>query len=271
MRRFSAVVGLTLAGMLVLASLGSVGCVGQNQYDALMMKNRSQGQIIQEREAEIAKLNERVNALTARGTDAQKMLDDKIRELEDVKAEREKIHKAFEDLRAAYLKLVQGAPAAGGIPAETALAIEKLAKDYPGLFTFDRATGQLRFNSDITFDSGSNVVKDNAKAALTKLAEILSAGDAVKLIVTVVGHTDTDPVKKAATVALLKGLGKSANNMGLSEARAESVASVLTAGGVTATRIVTQGKGESDPIGPNNTAAGKAQNRRVEIYLTMGS
>lgn len=272
MRRFSAALGLTLAGVLLLTSLGSVGCVGQDQYDALMMKNRSQEQIIQEKEKDIATLNERVNALTARGTDAQKMLDDKMRELEDVKAEREKIHKAFQDLRDAYLKLVQGGPAqGGGIPAETALAIEKLANDYPGLFTFDRATGQLRFNSDITFDSGSNVVKANAKAALTKLAEILSLGDAVKLVVTVVGHTDSDPVKKAGTVALLKGLGKSPNNMGLSEARAESVAEVLTAGGVGATRIVTQGKGESAPIGDNKTATGKAQNRRVEIFLTMGS
>jgi len=271
MRRVSAVVGFTLVALLLLSAMGSVGCVGQDQYDALLMKNRSQEQLLVDKDRDIATLTERVNALMAARDDAQRMLEAKGRDFEYLKAENDRLHKAFEDLRAAYMKLVEGAPNRGGIPEKTALAIEHLAELYPGLFTFNRETGQLRFNSDITFDSGSNVVKENAKAALTKLAEILSTDDAVKLVVTVIGHTDGDRVKKQATIELLKGLGKSPNNQGLSEARAESVAGVLTAGGVGASRVVTQGKGDTAPIGDNNSAAGKAQNRRVEIFLTMGS
>jgi len=43
---------------------------------------------------------------------------------------------------------------------------------------------------------------------------------------------------------------------------------VLRSGGVTSQRLVTKGKGQADPVASNASAAGKAQNRRVEIYLT---
>jgi len=151
---------------------------------------------------------------------------------------------------------------------EVKKAIEDLGTRYPGLFTFDAARGMFRFNSDITFDSGSAVVKPQAKAALTQLAEILSGDDAKDRQMTIIGYTDTDPVRKAATVAHLKALGKPASNLGLSEARAEAVAAVLRAGGVASRRMVTKGKGQADPVASNATAAGKAQNRRVEIFLT---
>ena len=147
-------------------------------------------------------------------------------------------------------------------------AIEDLGTRYPGLFTFDAARGMFRFKSDITFDSGSAVVKPQAKAALTQLAEILSGDDAKDRRLTIIGFTDTDPVRKARTIAHLKDLGKPATNMGLSEARAEAVAAVLRAGGVASQRIVTKGRGQADPVASNATADGKAQNRRVEIFLT---
>ena len=56
--------------------------------------------------------------------------------------------------------------------------------------------------------------------------------------------------------------------MQLSMARANSVASYFKSQGVLAQRIYTQGMGESQPIASNDTAEGRAQNRRVEILLT---
>lgn len=154
------------------------------------------------------------------------------------------------------------------VPPVVAKAIEDLGTKYPGLFTFDRARGLFLFNSDITFDSGSAVVKPRARDALMSLADILSGDQAKDRVMTIVGYTDTDPVRKARTVAHLKALGKPASNTGLSEARAEAVAAVLSAGGVAKSRMVTKGKGTADPVASNRTAAGKAKNRRVEIYLT---
>lgn len=69
----------------------------------------------------------------------------------------------------------------------------------------------------------------------------------------VIGHTDST--------------GAAAYNVDLSERRARSVANVLTAGGVSANRIAISGMGMSQPIASNDTAAGRAQNRRVEIII----
>lgn len=154
------------------------------------------------------------------------------------------------------------------LPAETAKAIEDLHQKYPDLFDFDRARGMIRFKSDVTFDSGSAVVKPQARAALTKLAGILSEDQVRDRSMTVVGHTDSVRVGKASTIATLKRLGKEPTNTGLSEARAEAVAAVLRAGGVSADRMGTQGRGPDNPIADNSSVAGKARNRRVEIFLT---
>ncbi len=73
-------------------------------------------------------------------------------------------------------------------------------------------------------------------------------------IVTVTGHTDNT--------------GSAGYNQDLSERRASSVASVLRTGGVSSSRIRIRGAGENQPIATNQTAAGRAQNRRVDITIT---
>jgi OmpA-OmpF porin, OOP family len=147
-------------------------------------------------------------------------------------------------------------------------AIKDLGEKYPGLFTFDKNLGRFRFNSDITFDSGSSVVRPQAKAALTKLAEILTGDEVKDRSMLIVGFTDNDRVIKKSTIAHLKTLGKPANNQGLSEARAEAVAVALSDGGIDPGRISTKGKGSAESVADNKTSAGKAKNRRVEIYLS---
>lgn len=266
MRRVSVVVGLVLVCVLVMLS---TGCVDQKKYDAVLLRNREQDKLLQEKDADIARLQERVEAMQARAGDAQRMLEQKDELLSAVQKERDEVRKAFNELLEVYKRRPVGGE--GPIPGPVAIEIEQLAAEYPNLFEFDRATGRLRFASDITFDSGSNAVKPEARTALTKLAAILSSDVAKKIHATIIGHTDTDPVKKPTTIALLKELGKTTNNMGLSIARAESVAEILKAGGVEAVRIITQGMGETQAIADNRTADGKAKNRRVEIFLAMGA
>jgi OmpA-OmpF porin, OOP family len=154
------------------------------------------------------------------------------------------------------------------VPPVVVAAVKDLDQKYPNLFTFDKEKGLFQFNSDTTFASGSSVVRPKAKTVLTKLAQILNDDQVKDRTMTIVGHTDSDRVIKPATIAHLKSLGKSIDNQGLSEARAEAVAAVLLAGGIDTGRMVTQGKGQSQPIGDNHTPAGKAKNRRVSIYLT---
>ncbi|MRX49980.1 OmpA family protein [Paracoccus sp. S-4012] len=71
--------------------------------------------------------------------------------------------------------------------------------------------------------------------------------------VEVIGHTDST--------------GTASYNQGLSERRARAVAGILTAGGVAQSRVAAAGRGFSQPVASNDTAAGRAQNRRVEIIV----
>lgn len=91
----------------------------------------------------------------------------------------------------------------------------------------------------------------------TSYALLKQIGSAIKQVnkpVRIVGHTDSD--------------GKEEVNLELSKRRSEAVARILISEfGVDATLLVADGKGELDPIAPNSTPAGKAQNRRVEFLL----
>lgn len=147
-------------------------------------------------------------------------------------------------------------------------AIADLAQKYPGLFTYDKDKNLFRFNANILFDSGSSVVKAEPRKALMELAGALNADSVKQRTLIIIGYTDTDRVVKPTTIANLKSLGKPATNKGLSEARAEAVAAVLKAGGIEASRMTTDGKGEANPVANNHTEQGKAQNRRVEIFVT---
>ena len=104
----------------------------------------------------------------------------------------------------------------------------------------------------VTFNTGSAVLTDAAKAVLDKMAETLNGAPDVN--VEVQGHTDNT--------------GSAAVNTRLSGARAESVRAYLVSKGVAAARLTAKGYGPTVPVADNATAAGRAQNRRVELKRT---
>ncbi|GAA6201799.1 OmpA family protein [Aquicoccus sp. SU-CL01552] len=105
--------------------------------------------------------------------------------------------------------------------------------------------------NDITFATDSFEVRPGLRADVSRVAAHLNRYP--DMTVQVVGHTDSD--------------GEAAYNIGLSKRRANAVADILQAGGVSYSRIVTIGRGEEEPIASNLTAEGKARNRRVEIVM----
>lgn len=100
------------------------------------------------------------------------------------------------------------------------------------------------------FDFDSSVLKPAMKQALDGVAAKIKGSGITS--VTVTGHTDS--------------IGTDAYNQGLSERRAQSAARYLIQKGVSSSMISTVGKGEKEPVADNSTAAGRAKNRRVEIY-----
>ncbi|KEY58750.1 DotU family type VI secretion system protein [Serratia sp. DD3] len=109
---------------------------------------------------------------------------------------------------------------------------------------------------DGLFDSASTSVREQYRPIIARVAEALNQIDG-KVLVT--GYTDNDSVSKA----------RFASNYDLSLARAESVSALLKKHHLQSDRLMTEGKGELDPIAPNTSRANKALNRRVEITLQL--
>jgi chemotaxis protein MotB len=267
MQRFSVALVMALVGVTCLAA---VGCVSEDAYRALQLRNNTQATLLVEKDAQLTQLNERVGGLQAQVAARDRAVADRdeyVAALTKMNKEYETAYKAMWD---AYKKLAERpVPTTGaGLTESTIRSLQALADQYVGLIELDPATGQLRFKGDVTFDLGSDAVKAEAKAALTKLGEILSTADGKQIKVDIVGHTDNLRVSKQTTIAMLTAKKKQPNNQGLSEARAEAVAEVLKAAKVEAGRVTTKGVGEVQPIADNKTADGQARNRRVEILLS---
>jgi len=101
----------------------------------------------------------------------------------------------------------------------------------------------------VNFESGSAALTPDSYAVLDQVVKSLKAYPEVR--VEIAGHTDN--------------VGKDDYNLGLSQRRADSVKQYLVNAGIAADRIVARGYGESSPIAPNATAAGRAENRRIEF------
>jgi outer membrane protein OmpA-like peptidoglycan-associated protein len=110
---------------------------------------------------------------------------------------------------------------------------------------------QLVMPGNITFASGSSDISSSFYPTLNSLVKVFKEFD--KNGVEIIGHTDST--------------GSNDLNMRLSRDRAQSVASYLASNSVSSARISSMGVGPSQPIASNDTAEGRAQNRRVEINL----
>ena len=110
---------------------------------------------------------------------------------------------------------------------------------------------KITFSSGILFDVDKAALKDQSRSELAELSAILNKYNDTNILL--VGHTDST--------------GSDEYNLGLSRRRAQSVASYLTTQQVASARIATEGYGKARPIAGNDTAAGRAQNRRVEVAI----
>ena len=122
-----------------------------------------------------------------------------------------------------------------------------------GVSVTQTADNQLKLEipSDVSFDSGSAQIKPNLRPILDQFAQGL--GQQPNLEVTIIGHTDST--------------GSDAINNPLSVARANSVRDYIATRGVDTRRIRTDGRGSREPVDSNSTEAGRAHNRRVEIFV----
>jgi chemotaxis protein MotB len=113
--------------------------------------------------------------------------------------------------------------------------------------------------SDLLFPPGGWEMSDAGKEVIGKFTSKLAPTQQNKLVVN--GYTDNSPVGRE-----LKRKGITSNEI-LSQKRAENVMEYLISQGMQPSLVSAVGHGEADPIAPNNSATGRAKNRRVELTL----
>jgi outer membrane protein OmpA-like peptidoglycan-associated protein len=154
--------------------------------------------------------------------------------------------------RGAIIGAVVGGAAGAVIGHQMDQQAKEIDQSVPGATVERVGEGiQVTFESGLLFDFDSDQIKPTAAANLQELARSLTKFPNSDLLI--VGHTDSK--------------GDDAYNMSLSQRRANSASAYLQAQGVPASRIRTSGRGEMEPKASNDTEAGMAQNRRVEIAI----
>jgi outer membrane protein OmpA-like peptidoglycan-associated protein len=131
----------------------------------------------------------------------------------------------------------------------------ELKQNIPGAIVERVGEGiQVTFDSGLLFDFDSDVVRSEARTNLRNLAASLDKYPGSELLIA--GHTDS--------------VGTDAYNLALSERRASAAVAYLAAQGVNRSRMRARGLGETEPVAPNDSDAGRSRNRRVEVAIFAG-
>lgn len=150
------------------------------------------------------------------------------------------------------------------VPFEVREPIQQLFKQMEdaGLVTIeDGEAGEVtvRISDAVAFESGRAELKEDFKALLDQLGEILAQAQATMVVE---GHTDNVPLRRDAPFS---------SNWSLSAGRAVAVVEyLLAAHGLPKDRLAAEAYADSRPVAPNDTAAGRASNRRVEFRIRPG-
>jgi chemotaxis protein MotB len=118
---------------------------------------------------------------------------------------------------------------------------------------------RVSLNDDLLFPSGGSEMSADAKTSVTKVAAILAPHQRNKINVN--GYTDSTPIGPALAK---QGI---TTNLILSQKRADAVMQFMISQGVKPNFVSAQGFGEANPVAPNDTPEGRAQNRRVELTI----
>ena len=164
-------------------------------------------------------------------------------------------HKTGSTARGAIIGAVVGGVAGAIIGDRMDKQAEKLSAELEAAKVSRVGEGiAVTFDSGILFPFDSAELTAEARTNLRKLAASLQ--DEARTNVTIVGHTDS--------------VGRDSYNQQLSERRGRAAVDYLQSEGVASSRLVSRGRGETEPIASNETDQGRGENRRVEVAIYAG-
>ena len=178
---------------------------------------------------------------------------------DDLEGKYTQLQSQYNALQGQYQQLQQASAAQA---AQSSADIAALKKEIDaGKVHVSRLQNAIKYtvNSDLLFRSGSWEMSKEGQEIIAKLVPQLAPFQQAKLVVH--GYTDNAPIGPA-----LQQQGVTSNAV-LSQKRAEAVMAYFIAHGVKPDLIAARGLGEADPVASNDTAEGRAQNRRVEVTL----
>lgn len=242
----------------------TTACVTQGTYD-LMTAQRD------DLESKRVQLERKLELLEAARTSLMNERDQLLDEFEDQRIAAGQLESDVRRLASTRAKLAENLEQTSELLARREAEISAMRGTYDGLvgdLQAEVTAGQieierlssglnLNLNQDVLFGNASANVSAEGAAVLAKLAARLSR---MSYQVEIIGHTDNVPI----------GV-RYPSNWELAGARASSVVRLLAASGVDPARMSAVSRGEFDPIASNETAEGRASNRRIEIRLTPGS
>jgi chemotaxis protein MotB len=235
------------------------GCVGEQEYKDLRIRNNTQRKRITELESQAAVANLKLDQLKRRLETAEAGAGVETNALNKEIAA---LEKNIEDKKALIALMRQQLLFGGAaLPVELSTMLEDFAKDEE-MVAYDSSRGIVKFKSDLLFQPGSDTVAQAAIKAIKSLCDIMNSEEGKKFDVIIAGHTDDIPIGKPATRA------KHPTNWHLSAHRAIAVMRVMANNNIGSKRMSVRGFGEFRPIAPNKPGKkGNPQNRRVEIYI----
>lgn len=227
-------ISMFLVPLLVLA-----GCVSQSKYLDLERNFVDRGEYL-------ANLNKKTEALSSD-------LDKTTLELNATRVLLQKREEELALVRQTSLQIDQA------WKRQLTSELEDLRKEG---FEINKDTGGIILEESVFFTKGSAMLKQEAKSALMKLANVLAKKQG---LIQINGHTDSDKVVKTAA-------DWPYGNIQLSGARAMQVLIFLRdEGKISGARMSFAGYGEHQPLASNATEDGKKKNRRVEVILKGGN
>ncbi len=206
----------------------------QTEVDRLKQQNEAQTQAAQTEADRLKQVNEAQLTAANAETDRLKQENDAQRVAAQADLERAAKEKAQAEAE------------------KTQLRAQLLLQFNTILETRDTARGLIVNMSDVLFDTAKHTLRPAAREKLAKVAGIIAGHPGLRLAVE--GYTDS--------------VGSDDYNQKLSEDRGAAVRDYLTKEGVAGTSVTSKGFGKAEPVASNDTAAGRQQNRRVELVVS---
>jgi len=234
-------------------SLGLTGCVSSSQYKKVEAERNQLRQQVETARAEAEDYKNQLGAVTEESSGK----DEQITALNTEKSE---LQSQLDEINKQYAEALERA--SNPLPQSLSNELTEFASRNADVLDFDATRGIVKFKSDVSFAAGSIELTPKAKDAITHLSKILNDQGVKGYELMVAGHTDANPVQRAATIK--QG---HLDNWYLSAHRAIAVGKCLQKCDVSPSRLAMVGYADQRPVASNATEDGRAKNRRVELLI----